>query len=1224
MDGPKNELRGFEHKFERWHSNAETAVSAQKSVNKELEHIETKMRILSNAFGDMDILRENFGGGTSPSISPTNGIDGDGFRAGARAGAGAGAGGGGSGVWGGGPGMLKPINPPQRVSRLNSLSPNAAKSLSKSSSIVSLKPKNRYPLRKSSVSALLKLSVLPTPKLKDRRKSSFTHDVSEQLWHDRKPAERATIKRRELVYFTEKQPLPGIAEKSAAKVFFNADNGGDEDNNKNYLDASKSLLSVPFPTVPSPTVLLESSSSPQLQPMFEHGNNLSPLSALEKRKNKSKVDKEQILRLKQSRIKRSHASSPTSTIGDDFMVKTGNNSPNTSPSKHNFAFASKNFLGDLQKTDLDEKPTTPNKLYMMTCRKLNTNPEPVISKLLNGVNLDGGVVLRNMGLGDKQTSALAEAIGATFLKYIDLTNNRMSNPSACKILSKMDSSILQKLDLSKNRLGSRAYKMLNSLVAEATNLKVLGLEEANMRVKDLQGLCKSLMTLEKCNITDVIIHQCPVEKVNVAGNKIGDEGAEYIAELLRAKTNLTELDLSWNNIKKGGAISIFNAVEKSKLSSLDMGYNALGTSTDIERSATVAVAKMFRATTELNHLNIAHNQLNADDCKILSEALQNNHSLMGLHVEGNYGFVDSKGFLIPTAKRSEDDIGSTVFSRILNSAMPEIKNKEHWTATNNCWICERWQEYTFAFNGKDSTGLMKVPYNVDLINTVEVATNFNKWVPNVMTLTGEHTGVWELVTMVPPGNNQYCFVINGDVVCAASDQEVTKRAETWGKIDEKNSLRNLPAFVNRVVIEIPPEFDADGSLLPRCKGKKAPRAKQEWSLPISCFAEFIMDDTTTIEAAFLQDISMTRIEKTICKKARKEKDVEQFEFIKEILLDNFSVIKNVFRNYAAAVGSGNEIFCMGKNSYYEFLNQCGLIAEDKHVAVEKERKRRGSKEIRATKENRATKETRPSSKEEAGAGAGAGAGVEEAKGEGDGVEEAKGEGDGVEEGEGEQATKTLVDREPGVGIGRAEVGLMFVACQSVGPKASFNKKNSLNRFQFLEVVVLLALERYPNLTPSESVITFIDDVLRPESDLEEELGFRDSIIHTEKVDILFKRNMGVVDGLFEKYSGKTNLPGEKKTCSYLEWSTFFGDSKLIDEGFVERNVRLAYVKSLPTPTRELHEPECRTMDKVEFIHGLCWTAACLTKEKGATYCGSVDDLCANLVRLLAQCKKCLN
>ena len=50
---------------------------------------------------------------------------------------------------------------------------------------------------------------------------------------------------------------------------------------------------------------------------------------------------------------------------------------------------------------------------------------------------------------------------------------------------------------------------------------------------------------------------------------------------------------------------------------------------------------------------------------------------------------------------------------------------------------------------------------------------------------------------------------------------------------------------------------------------------------------------------------------------------------KDLLRKNYEHIKHVFKSYAAAIGSGNEIFTMGKNSYYEFLGVCDIIDDEK-------------------------------------------------------------------------------------------------------------------------------------------------------------------------------------------------------------------------------------------------------------------------------------------------------
>jgi len=589
----------------------------------------------------------------------------------------------------------------------------------------------------------------------------------------------------------------------------------------------------------------------------------------------------------------------------------------------------------------------------------------------------------------------------------------------------------------------------------------------------------------------------------------------------------------------------------------------------------------------------------------LAAALKNNHTLMGIHVEGNNGFIDSKGFLIPSAKVSANDTGSSVFSRILASQLPEIKNKENWTATSNCWICERWQEYTFTFDPVNSTMLMASPLLPELVLSVTVCTNFDKWIPLSMEKNPD-TNLFELVAMVPPGKNQFAFVVNEYHVCAASDQELAKKLPSFGHVDESKSVLNLPKLVNNLTIEVPNEFNPDGSLAPRTKGKKMPKGKRKWEKSSGWWNGIQLENVHTWNNAFITDLANTRIEKTICKKNRNDEDVLDFELTKRVLLDNYGHIKQVFRNYAATVGSGSEIFAMGKNGFYEFLNANNLIAVDKGQKTdisssgkedEPQRRRRGSKDNFIVYDN---------------------CGEENIGNDGlleDLTEEELAARDDVIANQ-KQAQANFESYAEG--IGRAEVGLMFVACQTVGPKASFNKKNSLTRFQFLEVCVLLAIERYKGVKGvkvAEAVQAFVSKVIMPESDLNAMTNFREEIIFTEKIDSIFKRNMGVFEGLFAKYSGKTNLPGQKKTTSYLEWQQLFTDSKLVDEGFLDRNIKLTFVKSLQLAISELNEKERRSMEITEMMIGVVWTAAVMGHLDGG-YVSNSDELCANVQMLI--------
>ena len=49
----------------------------------------------------------------------------------------------------------------------------------------------------------------------------------------------------------------------------------------------------------------------------------------------------------------------------------------------------------------------------------------------------------------------------------------------------------------------------------------------------------------------------------------------------------------------------------------------------------------------LQHLDISYNKISYHDTLLISESLKTNHSLYGIHYEGNYGRIDSLGFLIP-------------------------------------------------------------------------------------------------------------------------------------------------------------------------------------------------------------------------------------------------------------------------------------------------------------------------------------------------------------------------------------------------------------------------------------------------------------------------------------------------------------------------------------------------------------------------------------------------
>jgi hypothetical protein len=64
-------------------------------------------------------------------------------------------------------------------------------------------------------------------------------------------------------------------------------------------------------------------------------------------------------------------------------------------------------------------------------------------------------------------------------------------------------------------------------------------------------------------------------------------------------------------------------------------------------SSAEAFAEAMEMNETLTHLNIAYNKFSKAEVETLAGKLNVNHTLKGLHVEGNAGFYDHKGYLWP-------------------------------------------------------------------------------------------------------------------------------------------------------------------------------------------------------------------------------------------------------------------------------------------------------------------------------------------------------------------------------------------------------------------------------------------------------------------------------------------------------------------------------------------------------------------------------------------------
>ena len=162
----------------------------------------------------------------------------------------------------------------------------------------------------------------------------------------------------------------------------------------------------------------------------------------------------------------------------------------------------------------------------------------------------------------------------------------------------------------------------------------------------------------------------------------------------------------------------------------------------------------------LAHINISHNNIPYIDCELISEATKNNHNILGFHVDGNEMKINQLGFIFPIKKEqkirnfySKSQIlyeaeNFKNIPQVLSSSINKMRN------SNNCWICECWNEveFTLEINNKE----IKPKFIV-----VKLHLDFENYSPCDMIFKKKS---FKLVRMCPPGKVKFFYTVDGNPV----------------------------------------------------------------------------------------------------------------------------------------------------------------------------------------------------------------------------------------------------------------------------------------------------------------------------------------------------------------------------------------------------------------------------------------------------------------------------
>lgn len=142
-----------------------------------------------------------------------------------------------------------------------------------------------------------------------------------------------------------------------------------------------------------------------------------------------------------------------------------------------------------------------------------------------------------------------------------------------------------------------------------------------------------------------------------------NEHAACIADIIKFST-LKMLFIAWNKIRSKGGVMIFNALKDNNyIQVFDASFNSLAANS-IQNYGNIAVTptkistenlncskcaislnNMFLENSTLIHMDLSHNNFSMEDCKEISKGLNQNKSVLGLHMSGNYRDTNALGFI---------------------------------------------------------------------------------------------------------------------------------------------------------------------------------------------------------------------------------------------------------------------------------------------------------------------------------------------------------------------------------------------------------------------------------------------------------------------------------------------------------------------------------------------------------------------------------------------------
>ena len=380
----------------------------------------------------------------------------------------------------------------------------------------------------------------------------------------------------------------------------------------------------------------------------------------------------------------------------------------------------------------------------------------------------------------------------------------------------------------------------------------------------------------------------------------------------------------------------------------------------------------------LVHLDISHNNINYEDCKLISEKSKLNHAILGMHVDGNAMEIDCLGFISPIQKELKQDnyfsesqiyYGINKEYELRRTAVDTVRKIR---GKNNCWICEGFREIQFEFIPEEP---ILDPNN----HLVKIHLNFDNFKPFDMICNGDK---FQIVRMCPPGEIHYFFTVDSIPVKSQSpsgknifekiqiESDYIKYVFEQDYMDELNNIREKLLYhrkkednqddnseeenqtINNVLTNLPKDkiiinVDTISKISVKVNQNvinenymktilyseprpekiidKFVKPRTPWSFPISIWAyygyeyEGVSEDY--LDQCFEFDFNRCQFNKDF-------KEEESLLELKKMLRERYRDIIDCYKYYASL--SGFQLWQITQNNLTEFISKCPGMCDIKY------------------------------------------------------------------------------------------------------------------------------------------------------------------------------------------------------------------------------------------------------------------------------------------------------